>query len=95
VEIGSQEQVRSQAENTTRGEKARGRRGREGVPERSAKKNPKEESSGGDRVGRDLNHHVSQRIHAGSKALKAGAGLWRIRATGCRGFGQRQEGNGE
>jgi hypothetical protein len=39
------------------------------VPSRFAEKNPKEESSGGDRVGRDLNHRASQRIHAGSKAL--------------------------
>ena len=42
-------------------------------------------------MGRDLNHHASQRIHAGSKALKASTGLWRIgqpmqgaRANGTR-----------
>ena len=35
-------------------------------------------------MGRDLNHHASQRIHAESKALKASAGFWRVRATGYR-----------
>ncbi len=48
---------------------------REGKPEG-------DESSGGDRAGRGLNHHVSQRIREWSKAPKAGGEL--LALTGNR-----------
>jgi hypothetical protein len=45
-------------------------------------------------VVRGLTRRVSQRTGERSKALKASASSWRIRATGCREDGQRHEGNG-